>query len=116
MLNSNDIVEKLRKRFTPEKLRDLKWLTEHAGWTILIELAELHKIELWLSTTNIDWDNDKQIKILKDQWIYIQAMISILKIPWNMEKVETFQEYKESDIMPMYDWWFDIDDDEPNDV
>ena len=112
MLNSNDIVEKLKKRFTPEMLRDLKWLVEHDGWKVLVELAELHKIELWLSTTNINWDNDKQVKILKDQWIYLQAMTSILKIPWNMEEVETFAEYKESDIMPIYDEWFDPDNEE----
>jgi len=116
MLNSNDIIDKLKKRFTPEKLRDLKSLTEQNWWAVLVELAELHKIELWLSTTNVNWDDDKQVKILKDQGIYLQAMTNILKIPGNMEEVETFAEYKESDIMPVYDQWFDPDDDEPNDV
>lgn len=112
MLKSDDIVEKLKKRFTKEKLRDLKLLTQQDWWLVLVELAELHKIELWLSTTNIDWDDDKQIKTLKDQWIYLQAMESVLKIPWNMEEVETFKDYNDSDIMPIHDLWFDPDEDE----
>jgi len=116
MLNSNNIIEKLKKRFTKEKLRDLKSLTQQDWWLVLVELAELHKIELWLSTTNADFNDKKVIKVLENQWIYLQAMENILKIPWNMEEVETFAEYKESDIMPIYDQWFDPDDDEPNDT
>lgn len=109
-LKSEDIVEKLKAKFSKEKLRDLKNLTEHEGWKVLIELWELHKIELWLSVNDVDFNDKNQVKILSDRQIYVNAFENVLKIPWNMQNLETFGEYKEGDFMPVYDPWYDEDD------
>lgn len=106
-ITSSNILDKLKGKFSSENLKDLKELTKHDGWKVLIELAELHKIELWLSVSNIDFDDEKQVKVLSNQQIYLNAMMSVLKMPSSMDKnLETFQEYDESDIMPVYDKWF----------
>ena len=98
-----DVIERAKKNITRDKIADLKSLTEHDGWKVFIELCELHKIELWQSVIDVDFNDEKQLKTLSDRQIYVNAFDNVLKIPWKMEQLETFTEYDESEIMPNYD-------------
>ena len=97
-------MKKWKQIFSKEDLRDLRALTEQDWWKILLKLWELHKIELWLSVSDVDFSDKEQVKVLSDRQVYLNAFENVLKIPWNMLKLETFPEYDESDYMPNYDW------------
>jgi len=64
---------------TKEQTIALKWMRKHPWYKVLLDIQEDIVSRLWKSLLNVNLKDEKTIKILEDNQIYVKAMSTFLK-------------------------------------
>ena len=66
-------------KLTKEELNQLKEMRESAGWKILERIEEEERRKLWEMLLTADLSDENQMKIIRENQIYVKARQDFLK-------------------------------------